>query len=361
MASSKHTNSVSTAGKHFTANTWLTLLLIALPIVFLVSLLVGSVSIPLSSIPDIIFSPDKVKPSWVYIFNNYRLAKSTAAVLAGMALGVAGLQMQTLFRNPLADPFILGINSGASLGVALVVLGTGTLSGALLSGLTLLGDISLAVAASIGAGLVLGLILFVSRWVRNATTLLILGLMFGYATSAVVSLLVYFSQPDRVHAFTIWGYGSFGGVTWNQLRVMAPVIIIAIGMVLFLPKALNALLLGEEYAKTMGLNVKRARLMILLSSSILAGTVTAFCGPIGFLGIAVPHIARNLLHTSDHKKLIPASLLMGAVIALLADMISQLPGSHYILPLNVVTSVFGAPFVLWVILRQRRGETSFVV
>ncbi len=361
MAHSKHTKPVSIVGSFFTASTWLTVLLIALPFVFLLSLMVGSVSIPISSIPDILFSPDKVKDSWVYIFNNYRLAKSTAALLSGMALGVAGLQMQTLFRNPLADPFILGINSGASLGVALVVLGTGALSGALLSGLTVLGDISLAVAASIGAGLVLGLILFVSRWVRNATTLLILGLMFGYATSALVSLLVYFSQPERVHAFMIWGYGSFGGVTWNQLRVMAPVIVIGIGMVLFLPKALNALLLGEEYAKTMGLNVKRTRLIILLSSSILAGTVTAFCGPIGFLGIAVPHIARNLLRTSDHKKLIPATLLLGAIVALFADMIAQLPGSHYILPLNVVTSIFGAPFVLWVILRQRRGETSFAV
>lgn len=361
MAHSKHTKPVSIVGSFFTASTWLTVLLIALPFVFLLSLMVGSVSIPISSIPDVLFSPDKVKDSWVYIFNNYRLAKSTAALLSGMALGVAGLQMQTLFRNPLADPFILGINSGASLGVALVVLGTGALSGALLSGLTVLGDISLAVAASIGAGLVLGLILFVSRWVRNATTLLILGLMFGYATSALVSLLVYFSQPERVHAFMIWGYGSFGGVTWNQLRVMAPVIVIGIGMVLFLPKALNALLLGEEYAKTMGLNVKRTRLIILLSSSILAGTVTAFCGPIGFLGIAVPHIARNLLRTSDHKKLIPATLLLGAIVALFADMIAQLPGSHYILPLNVVTSIFGAPFVLWVILRQRRGETSFAV
>lgn len=359
MQKSVHTKPVFR--RRLSAKTWLTILLIALPIVFIVSLLIGSVDIPLSSIADIIFNPDRVKPSWVYIFRNYRLAKSIAAVLSGMALGVAGLQMQTLFRNPLADPFILGINSGASLGVALVVLGTGALSGAFLAGLTTLGDLSLAVAASIGAGLVLGLILLVSRWVRNATTLLILGLMFGYATSALVSLLIYFSRPERVQAFTIWGYGSFGGVTWNQLRIMAPVILIGIGMVLFLPKALNALLLGEDYAKTMGLNVKKTRVLVLVSSSLLAGTVTAFAGPIGFLGIAVPHIARNLLRTSDHKKLIPAILLLGGIVALVADMIAQLPGSHYILPLNVVTSIFGAPFVLWVILRQRRGETSFVV
>ena len=359
MQKSVHTKPVFR--RRLSAKTWLTLLLIALPFVFMLSLLIGSVDIPLNSIADIIFNPDRVKPSWVYIFRNYRLVKSIAAVLSGMALGVAGLQMQTLFRNPLADPFILGINSGASLGVALVVLGTGVLGGAFLSGLTTLGDVSLAVAASIGAGLVLGLILLVSRWVRNVTTLLILGLMFGYATSALVSLLIYFSRPERVQAFTIWGYGSFGGVTWNQLRVMAPVILIGIGLVMFLPKALNALLLGEDYAKTMGLNVKKTRIMVLVSSSLLAGTVTAFAGPIGFLGIAVPHIARNLLRTSDHKKLIPATLLLGAIVALLADMISQLPGSHYILPLNVVTSIFGAPFVIWVILRQRRGETSFVV
>ncbi len=359
MQKSVHTKPVFK--RRLSAKTWLTILLIALPFVFLLSLLIGSVNIPLSSIADIIFKPDTVKPSWVYIFRNYRLVKAIAAVLSGMALGVAGLQMQTLFRNPLADPFILGINSGASLGVALVVMGTGILSGAFISGLTTLGDISLAMAASIGAGFVLGLILLVSRWVRNVTTLLILGLMFGYATNALVSLLIYFSRPDRVHAFTIWSYGSFGGVTWNQLRVMAPVIMIGIGLVMFLPKALNVLLLGEDYAKTMGLNVKKTRFLILLSSSLLAGTVTAFAGPIGFLGIAVPHIARNLLHTSDHKKLIPATLLLGAIVALVADMISQLPGSHYILPLNVVTSIFGAPFVIWVILRQRRGETSFVV
>ncbi len=208
MQKSVHTKPVFR--RRLSAKNWLTILLIALPIVFLLSLLIGSVNIPLKSIADIIFNPDQVKSSWVYIFRNYRLVKAIAAVLSGMALGVAGLQMQTLFRNPLADPpFILGINSGASLGVALVVMGTGgVLSGAFISGLTTLGDISLAVAASIGAGLVLGLILLVSRWVRNVTTLLILGLMFGYATNALVSLLIYFSRPDRVHAFMIWSYGS---------------------------------------------------------------------------------------------------------------------------------------------------------
>jgi len=271
------------------------------------------------------------------------------------------LQMQTMFRNPLADPFILGINSGASLGVALVVLSLGTAGTALLAGLGTLGDLSLALAASVGAGLVLALILLVGQRVKNPTTLLIMGLMFGYAASALTSLLIYFSRPERIQAYTIWSYGSFSGVTWNQLRVMAPVILVGLGVAVLLTKPLNALLLGEDYARSMGLNVKQARFFILLSASLLAGTVTAFCGPIGFIGVAVPHLCRNLLRSADHKVLIPAVILVGAIAALVADAIAQLPGSQYVLPINVVTSLFGAPFVIWVLIRQRRGATSFTV
>ena len=207
----------------------------------------------------------------------------------------------------------------------------------------------------------LALILLVGQRVKNQTTLLIMGLMFGYAASALTSLLIYFSRPERIQAYTIWSYGSFSGVTWNQLRVMAPVILVGLGVAVLLTKPLNALLLGEDYARSMGLNVKHARFFILLSASLLAGTVTAFCGPIGFIGVAVPHLCRNLLRSADHKVLIPAVILVGAIAALVADAIAQLPGSQYVLPINVVTSLFGAPFVIWVLIRQRRGATSFTV
>jgi iron complex transport system permease protein len=197
--------------------------------------------------------------------------------------------------------------------------------------------------------------------VKSPTTLLILGLMFGSAAGALVSLLIYFSAPDRVKAYSVWSYGAFNGVDWQQLKVMIPVIGGALLLLFFLPKGLNALLLGEEYAKTMGLNTNRMRIMILLTASILSGTVTAFCGPIGFIGVAVPHISRNLFKTSNHKVLIPAVILLGAIAAVAADLVAQLPGSQLVLPINVVTSMFGAPFVLWVVLRGKRGGTSFTV
>lgn len=337
------------------------LLVLLLVLAFVVSLSLGSVSIPLREIVRILAGEPALKESWGTIVLDFRLTKSITAVLVGAGLSLAGLQMQTMFRNPLADPFILGINSGASLGVALVVLSLGTAGTAFLAGLGALGDLSLALAASIGAGLVLALILLVGQRVKNPTTLLIMGLMFGYATSALTSLLIYFSSPERIQSYTIWSYGSFSGVTWNQLRVMAPVILVGLGVAVFLIKPLNALLLGEDYARSMGLNVKHARFFILLSASLLAGTVTAFCGPIGFIGVAVPHLCRNLLRSADHKVLIPAVILVGAIAALAADALAQLPGSQYVLPINVVTSLFGAPFVIWVIIRQRRGATSFTV
>jgi len=337
------------------------LLVLLLVLAFVVSLSLGSVSIPLREVVRILTGEPALKESWGTIVLDFRLTKSITAVLVGAALSLAGLQMQTMFRNPLADPFILGINSGASLGVALVVLSLGTAGTALLAGLGTLGDLSLALAASVGAGLVLALILLVGQRVKNPTTLLIMGLMFGYAASALTSLLIYFSRPERIQAYTIWSYGSFSGVTWNQLRVMAPVILVGLGVAVLLTKPLNALLLGEDYARSMGLNVKQARFFILLSASLLAGTVTAFCGPIGFIGVAVPHLCRNLLRSADHKVLIPAVILVGAIAALVADAIAQLPGSQYVLPINVVTSLFGAPFVIWVLIRQRRGATSFTV
>ena len=337
------------------------LLIVLLLIVVALNLTLGSVRIPLQDILKVLLGQSGVKDSWVFIIRDYRLPKIITAILAGMALSASGLQMQTMFRNPLADPFILGINSGASLGVAIAIMGAGLAGGLFIPAMNFAGDLGLVAAASLGAGVVMGLILLVGKRVNNPTTLLILGLMFGHATSALVSLLIYFSAPEKVKAYSIWSFGSFSGVTWDQLIVLVPVIVFAIALLAFLPKGLNALLLGEDYAKTMGLNVTRLRMLVLISASVLSGAITAFAGPIGFIGVAVPHIARNLFKTSNHKLLIPAVILIGAIVAVGADLIAQMPGSQFVLPINVVTSLFGAPFVVWIVLKRRKGSTSFNV
>jgi len=343
---------------------WVALLglLGALAGMFVLSLTLGSVDIPLGDVLKILVGEEPARKTWTTIVLKFRLPKAITATLAGSALAVAGLQMQTLFRNPLADPFVLGINSGASLGVALVVLSVGVAgvsATSMLAGLGLLGNFGLVVAASTGAGLVLGLMLLVAQRVRSTATLLILGLMVGYATAALVSLMLYFSITERIQSYINWTFGSFGGVTWNQLHVLAPVILVALGLGLALAKPLNALLLGETYAQTMGVNVRRTRLVILLSAAVLAGAVTAFCGPIGFLGVAVPHLARNLFRSSDHRLLLPACALMGALLALVADLIAQMPGTQTVLPLNAVTALLGAPVVAWVILRRSSVRPSY--
>ena len=341
-----------------------TLLLIALIVgliaLFLLSLSLGSVSIPVEQIVTILFGGTAEKASWATIVLKFRLPKAITAGLAGAALAASGLQMQTLFRNPLADPFVLGISSGASLGVALVVLVAGVAGGsALLAGVSLVGDVSLAVASIIGSALVLLLVMAVARRVQSTMTLLILGLMFGYATSALVSVLLYFSIAERIQAYISWTFGSFGGVTWSQLQVFGPVVLTALIFSHLLVKPLNALLLGETYARSMGLNVRLARLGVIATSASLAGVVTAFCGPIGFLGIAVPHLCRSLFRTSDHRLLMPAVVLLGGILAVAADLLAQLPGSQLMLPLNAVTALLGAPVVTWVILRQRNLRESF--
>ena len=332
--------------------------------VFLLSLAVGSVRIPIDEIVAVLLGGDASKPAWATIVLKFRLPKALTAMLAGAALSVSGLQMQTLFRNPLAGPFVLGISSGASLGVALTVLLAGVAVGlggstTLLAGISLAGDTSLALSAIIGSGLVLLLVMTVARKVQSGMTLLILGLMFGYTTSALVSVLIYFSVVERIQAYISWTFGSFGGVTWRQLQVMAPAILVGLAGGHLLMKPLNALLLGETYALSLGLNVRRVRLGIIGSSAVLAGVVTAFCGPIGFLGIAVPHLCRSLLHTSDHRLLLPAVSFMGATLALGADIVAGLPGSQLTLPLNAVTALLGAPVVIWVILRQRNLREAF--
>ena len=331
---------------------------------FLLSLAVGSVRIPLDEIVAVLLGGDASKTAWTTIVLKFRLPKALTAMLAGAALSVSGLQMQTLFRNPLAGPFVLGISSGASLGVALTVLLAGVAVGlggstTLLAGISLAGDTSLALSAIFGSGMVLLLVMAVARRVQSGMTLLILGLMFGYTTSALVSVLIYFSVVERIQAYISWTFGSFGGVTWRQLQVMAPAILLGLAGGHLLMKPLNALLLGETYARSLGLNVRRVRLGIIGSSAVLAGVVTAFCGPIGFLGIAVPHLCRSLLSSSDHRLLLPAVSFMGATLALGADIVAGLPGSQLTLPLNAVTALLGAPVVIWVILRQRNLRQAF--
>ncbi len=328
-------------------------------IAFGLSLSLGSVHIPLAGLFGVLTGEEVSSPAWAIIVHTIRLPKAITAVLAGAALSVSGLQMQTLFRNPLADPFVLGISAGASLGVAIVVLTVGSVGSVLIAGLGLMGDLSLAVAAIMGAAAVLGCVLLVSRSVQSVMTLLILGLMFGYATGAFVSILIYFSVPEQIQSYILWTFGSFGSVTWRQMPVLICAIFLGLLLAFLCIKPLNALLLGENYARSMGLNVKRIRLWVLISASVLAGATTAFCGPIAFLGLAVPHLCRSLLHTSDHRVLMPAVTCLGATLALLSDLIAHLPGSQFVLPLNAVTSLIGAPIVIWFILHRKNLGQAF--
>jgi iron complex transport system permease protein len=325
---------------------------------FLLDLSLGSVQIPLQEVITILLGDEPSKASWTNIILKFRLPKAISATLAGAALGVSGLQMQTLFRNPMAGPFVLGISSGASLGVALVVLTANvTGMGALLT-LGIIGDFGLVVAASMGAALVLGLVLVVSRRVQDTMTLLILGLLFGYATSAVVSILLNFSESQQIQTYLQWTFGSFAGVTWQQMLVLAPVVMLGLFVAVMLSKPLNALLLGESYARSLGLGVQQARFWMITSASILAGAITAFCGPIAFLGVAVPHLCRSLFNTCDHRVLVPGVIFMGAILALISDLLTQLAVRQMVLPLNSVTALIGTPIVTWVILR-RNSRTSF--
>ncbi|MEQ1693139.1 MAG: iron ABC transporter permease, partial [Gemmatimonas sp.] len=291
-------------------------LVVALSLVFLLSLALGSTPIPLRRVVMALIGTSPDDDASVIVVTTIRLPRSVTAMLAGASLGIAGLQMQTLFRNPLADPFALGISSGASLGVALVVLGSGYGAAAAFgTAMGMRGDALITVAAIVGAALVLGLVLVVSSRIANPTTVLILGLMFGYAVSAIVTVLVGASQPERLQQWAQWGFGSFSGVTWQRLQIFGPLTFFGVLIASMTTKQLNALLLGESYAKSMGLAVRRARLLTMLGASVLGAVVTAFCGPISFLGIAVPHVCRGLLGTSDHRVLVPAVVLMGSTVA----------------------------------------------
>lgn len=338
-------------------NFWFSILALCflLLIAFALSVSIGPVSIPLNNIVSTLLGQSISNDVWATIVMTLRLPKAFTALLAGAGLAVSGLQMQTLFRNPLADPFVLGISSGAMLGVAVMILGSGAAVSVLLPKVSFLGSINLVIASSLGALVVFFLVLLISRNLRHIISLLIVGLMVGYTVSAVVSLMIYLSLPEQVQSFYGWTLGSFGGTTWNALGGFAIATFFGIIIAFICAKPLNALLLGEQYATSMGVNLKSARFWIIVNASVLAGAVTAFCGPIGFLGIAIPHFARSIFRTNNHHILIPMSALIGAISALFFDLISSLPGLRFSIPINVITALVGAPIVLSIILRRQRG------
>jgi iron complex transport system permease protein len=333
-------------------------LLFILPIpIFLTSLAMGSVSIPLGDVVTILLGGIPQKESWSDIVIQFRLPKAITAILAGAALSTSGLQLQTLFNNPLAGPSVLGISAGASLGVALVILGT-QLFGISLASLGAIGNYSTIFAACLGAGVVTGLVILAARRVQSSTSLLVLGLLFGYGTGAMVELLLYFSTAEPVKSYLNWTTGSFGGVTWEQLPIMSIGILSGLILAILVAPSLNPLLLGETQAQSLGISIERLRLLVLVSSSLLAGIVTAFCGPIAFIGISVPHLCRGLLRTSDLRWLFPAASLVGGSFALVADIIAQMPGGRSVLPINSVTALIGTPIIAWIILHQQRNLSS---
>ena len=337
------------SNKHLTLFIFLVLLF---ALVFIIDVFLGSVSIPLKEVLKAIFFQNTSQPEWLDIINNFRLPKAFTAVIAGSALAISGLQMQTVFRNPLAGPDVLGISSGASLGVALVVLGSTRIFS--FEVMNFLGNWTIVAAACLGSGIILLIISAVSMRVRDIVTILILGILFGSVTLAIVSILQFFSPASTLKAFMIWTMGSLGGVTKSQLFVLFPCLVIGLLTALFSAKSLNALQLGDNYAKSLGVHIRRSRVLIFISTSILSGSVTAFCGPLGFIGIAIPHVAKLLFKTTNHNILIPGCILTGSIALLSSDIISSLPGSDNAIPINAVTSLLGIPFVIWIILKNKK-------
>ncbi len=330
-------------------------LLILLILVFILDLFLGSVSLRPGEVIRAIFNnSDETTRT---ILSEFRLPKAITALLAGIALSISGLQMQTLFRNPMAGPYVLGLSSGASLGVAFVILGfSSDMSPESIRGF---GNWAIAAASWAGAGIVMLFIMIISSRIKNIMTVLILGIMLSSAISAIVSIMQYFSNETMLKAYVIWTMGSLGNLTGSQLNVMIASVAAGVLLSLISVKMLNAHLLGENYARSIGLDVRRSRFIIIAGTSILTGTITAFCGPIGFIGIAVPHLARIIFRTSDHRILIPGTILAGAIVMLASDIVSQMPGSDNTLPVNSVTALIGIPVVIWVILHDKRNRDIF--
>ena len=332
------------------------ILLVAIIVLIVVNLLIGTVSIPVADVCRILAGMDSDSEIWTNIVLSSRLPQVLTAIVAGAGLAVSGLQMQTVFRNPLAGPSVLGISNGSALGVAFVVLLSGQLGGVALSRLGYLGDVAISVAAIVGALAVLMLIIWISQRVKGNVTLLIIGVMIGYLANAIIGVLKFLSPEEDVKAFVVWGLGSFSRVSGDQMLLFVVLMCVLLPLSFLLVKPMNLLLLGDRYAGNLGLNVRQARLQIIVCSGVLVAIVTAYCGPIMFIGLAVPHLARSLFRTSDHLQLMPATALCGAALALVCNFIARMPGFEGALPVNSVTALVGAPVIASVLFRRRQSE-----
>lgn len=337
---------------------YMLLIMASIFLFFFLNLVLGSVSIPLRAVWNILWGTGNESVIWQNIIWKSRVPQALTALVAGAGLSVSGLQMQTVFRNPLAGPSVLGISSGASMGVAFVVLLSGSLGGVALSKLGFMGEIALTIAAIAGSLSIMALIVFVSQKVRGNVTLLIIGVMIGYIANAVIGVLKFFSVEEDIRAYVIWGLGSFARVSGDQMTLFICIMVVLLPLSFLLVKTLNLLLLGDAYARNLGLNIKRARLLVITCSGVLVAIVTAYCGPIIFLGLAVPHLCRGMFRTSDHRILMPASLLAGASLALVCNLIARMPGFEGALPVNSVTALVGAPVVISVLFNKRRNEMN---
>jgi len=338
-------------------NLTLTLFLVlAIVLMFILNLLLGTVRIPVADICRILFGDGGENEIWRNIVLSSRVPQALTALVAGAGLAVSGLQMQTVFHNPLAGPSVLGISNGASLGVAFVVLLSGSLGGVALSRLGYLGDVAMSVAAIIGSLAILGLIAYISQKVKGNVTLLIIGVMIGYLANAIIGVLKFFSAEEDIKAYVVWGLGSFARVSGDQMLLFVTLMVILLPLSMLLVKTMNLLLLGEAYARNLGLNVQRSRLLVILSSGVLVAIVTAYCGPIMFIGLAVPHLARAIYRTSDHRVLMPGTMLVGGALALVCNLLARLPGFEGALPVNSVTALVGAPVIASVLFRRRKDE-----
>ena len=337
---------------------YMLLIMASIFLIFFLNLVLGSVSIPLRAVWNILWGTGNESVIWQNIIWKSRVPQALTALVAGAGLSVSGLQMQTVFRNPLAGPSVLGISSGASMGVAFVVLLSGSLGGVALSKLGFMGEIALTIAAIAGSLSIMALIVFVSQKVRGNVTLLIIGVMIGYIANAVIGVLKFFSVEEDIRAYVIWGLGSFARVSGDQMTLFICIMVVLLPLSFLLVKTLNLLLLGDAYARNLGLNIKRARLLVITCSGVLVAIVTAYCGPIIFLGLAVPHLCRGMFRTSDHRILMPASLLAGASLALVCNLIARMPGFEGALPVNSVTALVGAPVVMSVLFNKRRNEMN---
>ena len=331
---------------------------LVLLLLFVLNLLLGTVRIPVGSVCAILLGSGEENEIWTNIVLCSRVPQALTAMVAGAGLAVSGLQMQTVFHNPLAGPSVLGISNGASLGVAFVVLLSGSLGGVALSRLGYLGDVAMSIAAIVGALAILGLIAYVSQKVKGNVTLLIIGVMIGYLANAIIGVLKFFSAEEDVKAFVVWGLGSFARVSGDQMLLFVTLMAILLPLSMLLVKTMNLLLLGDAYARNLGLNIQRSRLLVIVCSGVLVAIVTAYCGPIMFIGLAVPHLARALYRTSDHRILMPGTMLAGGVLALVCNLLARLPGFEGALPVNSVTALVGAPVIAMVLFRRRKDEVG---